>query len=86
MPTYNIRSNSGTVSLGGHDITTTKESLVDLPCLYVSCYSELWEKVNDGELIIDDGGVDMSNGVPVMSRCITLDEGTEIDDRDWETR
>lgn len=72
---YTILSNSGTVSIGTQDITTTPISLVSLKCLTDAHYSTLFTNVQNGNLIIQLDDVNVENGVKIISSLINLSQG-----------
>ena len=68
---YKIYSAQGEIVIGEDTITGTAINLMDLDSFdNPSLYNILFEKVKDGELIIQENEVDVQNGVAIISKAI----------------
>ena len=68
---YTIYSSSGEVVIGEDTITGVAQNLMDLDSFdNQALYNMLFNHVKDGNLIIQENGVDVSNSLAVISKAI----------------
>lgn len=69
---YKIKASSADVTIGGLVITTTPIYLVSVEFVLESDKGLLVNKVDSGELIIQEGGIDALNGHQIASQYVQL--------------